>query len=67
MESSASVPFHTVGFVTKETFETKMDEVQKALQTLLNQQQKTELESHGKKKKEMGTKDSRNGNRRLLW
>ncbi|KAJ9548812.1 hypothetical protein OSB04_021355 [Centaurea solstitialis] len=48
-ESTASAPLNTAAFVTKEAFDTKMDELQLALKALLENQQKSNSEGSGKK------------------
>ncbi|KAJ9538003.1 hypothetical protein OSB04_030736 [Centaurea solstitialis] len=48
-EGTTSAPLNTAAFVTKEAFETKMDELQQALKALLENQQKSNSEGSGKK------------------
>ncbi|KAJ9551511.1 hypothetical protein OSB04_015556 [Centaurea solstitialis] len=54
-ESTASAPLNTAAFVTKEAFDTKMDELQQALKALLENQQKSNSEGSGKKTKTEGS------------
>ncbi|KAJ9538250.1 hypothetical protein OSB04_030983 [Centaurea solstitialis] len=54
-ESIASAPLNTAAFVTKEAFDTKMDELQQALKALLENQQNSNSEGSGKKTKTEGS------------
>ncbi|KAJ9561701.1 hypothetical protein OSB04_006861 [Centaurea solstitialis] len=48
-ENTASAPLNTTTFITKEAFDTKMDEVQQALKTLLENQQNSNSKGSGRK------------------